>query len=276
MSLLTLHTKHPELLTEHISYIEGQGLIHCYNVRILGTGYNKYTIHMTDGSVLKTEDGLIIEWCVRYQPECPEPCEDTCFKFECYGKGTQARQPMGPDPFIAMPSFANNTGTYAYSLDCDDGSKLEIDGKHYIIASIDVICDADPDMYEKPNISNCRHFCDYRDEIYENIRKYKSVNAATWICDLEWCPEARYLWFRHEIEEDHVYANYEFDFFEEPELEFYGPSDAYKVVAVQYVENWLEKWQDICRHKQDFADQITEFMKLFERPSVQFILDLHD
>lgn len=263
MSLLTLHTKHPELLTEHISYIEGQGLVHCYNVRILGTGYNKYTIHMTDGSVLKTEDGLIIEWCVRYQPENSEPCEDTYFKFECYGKGTQA------SPFIAMPCFTNNTGTYAYSLDCDDGSKLEIGGKHYTIANIDVTCDVDPDMYEKPNISNCGRFCDYRDEIYENIAKYKSANAATWICDLEWCSEARYLWFRHEIEEDHVYAYYEFDFSEEPQLEFYGPSNAYKEVAGQYVENWLEKWQRVCCNKKEFADQITEFVRLFERPGVR-------
>ncbi len=85
-----IHKKYPNLLTENLCFIEGQGLCTTYDILVYGTGYNNYVFTFKKSGFktiyeFETHDRLILEWRVRRHPEsygpngridCPIPDPD--------------------------------------------------------------------------------------------------------------------------------------------------------------------------------------------------------
>ena len=77
-----------DYVSENKLSIIGQGLYICYDVIVLGTGLNKYTLILTDDHeeyIFETKDDFITKWRVRSFPEDINGTETINFMFEAFG-----------------------------------------------------------------------------------------------------------------------------------------------------------------------------------------------
>ena len=82
--------KNCKYITENYMDIFSQGYKYAYDVIILGTGENIYTLRFLDNNgnrhTFKTCDKFIIKWNTRSYPEHKDGVESCNFSFEAYGK----------------------------------------------------------------------------------------------------------------------------------------------------------------------------------------------
>jgi hypothetical protein len=150
-------------VAKNICNIVGQGLVNSYNVFMLGTGANIYTLRFIDDDnnphTFKTTDKFILKWNTEMSSE-EEYGSHFDFKFKAYGK------------------IDNNYYDYLYSNDCRDNTLFNQNG-HWKLKEIRFQLN---DKTLKPirDTYNCYTFCD---EILkpnqETIAKFQKTNEKS-------------------------------------------------------------------------------------------------